>query len=110
MAVVDLLNEVADQTGHTNRHGNTWAVVAGTLCAGLYPNVVRIDSAKAAAAKAKKTSFYTQEHGKIDPHPSSVNGGNTEVDVNENHPSLIVRVMLFAFKGNLQLVPIVQCS
>ena len=61
----------------TNNNNNNWcrhewSVVVAALCAGLYPNICRLD---VGGGKFKKGAYYTKDHGKLEPHPSSVNAG-----------------------------------
>jgi len=49
-----------------NRHSTDWSVVKACLLAGLYPNVVRLDTTK------KRTNMYDSSLGSVKVHPSSV--------------------------------------
>lgn len=66
---VDLL-PLHDDPRQSNRHGHRWPVVVAALCAGFYPNVARADVGR---GKFKKVKFFAREHGKLEPHPGSVN-------------------------------------
>lgn len=61
------LRDAAAETA-ANQFSGSWEVVKAALCAGLYPNVVRVDWGR------KRCKLFTKGHGKIKAHPSSVNG------------------------------------
>jgi hypothetical protein len=58
-----LVSEAAD----VNQRAGCWGVVKAALCAGLYPNLIRVDF------KKNRCSYFTKENGNVKLHPASVN-------------------------------------
>ncbi|CAI5986588.1 unnamed protein product [Closterium sp. NIES-64] len=67
-----------------NENSQSWRVVKGVICAGFYPNVVRVQrpekrfvktehGAVEKDAAARAVRFYTREDGRVFLHPGSVN-------------------------------------
>ena len=54
-----------------NLFSGCWGTVKAACCAGLMPNLVRIDFGRSRGERTGK--MYTKEHGAIKAHPSSVN-------------------------------------
>ena len=52
-----------------NAHAGELPLVKAVLCAGMYPNLVKVEQ------RGKRWSWKTREDGKVEGHPSSVNGG-----------------------------------
>lgn len=52
-----------------NAHASSWAVVKACLCAGLYPNVARVDMGP------RHASLFIKNLGAVSPHPGSVSAG-----------------------------------
>ena len=90
----------AEDVAAANTFSRSWEVVKAVLCAGLYPNAIRVDSGRkrvklftkvCTAPGVVRAVFATvmvgnvrmsrpQGHGKITPHPSSVNGHEQHFD------------------------------
>ena len=49
-----------------DRNSGDWSIVKAALCAGLYPNLVRLSG-------GERPKFFTAEHGTVKLHPGSVN-------------------------------------
>jgi len=59
-----------------NEYSRSWEVVKAVLCAGMYPNLVRVDYGR--GKRSRRCKLFTKGHGKIKPHPSSVNGNEND--------------------------------
>lgn len=71
-------------TGHLNANANSVRVVKALICAGFYPNIVRVHhpektyvqtegGAVVKTAAAHELRFFTKEDGRVFLHPASVN-------------------------------------
>ncbi|GBG82962.1 hypothetical protein CBR_g36488 [Chara braunii] len=49
-----------------NRYGNDMELIRAVICAGMYPNVVRVEK------KGRQTLLHTREDGRVKLHPTSV--------------------------------------
>eukprot|EP00898_Chlorokybus_atmophyticus_P002355 jgi/Chlat1/311/Chrsp1S03185 len=77
------LFDTTTEGGYFSENAKYPRVVKAVLCAGLYPNVVRVQAPEttykateggnvAKEAKAKEVKFYTRDDGRVFIHPSSV--------------------------------------
>ncbi|XP_022100852.1 probable ATP-dependent RNA helicase YTHDC2 [Acanthaster planci] len=66
-----------------NTNSENWAVVKASLCAGMYPNIMKVDR--------KKSQLMTQTESKIRFHPNSVmhDTGNGQSTMHQAHVGII---------------------